>query len=94
MSEKLKEYQTLDIRIVDKPLEETKPEGKLNLYGLIYKWHDIWVLGCPRCGGSARLQHTVEIKDGKVTINPSVGCPFCHAHYYVRNGKVEILGEK
>ena len=50
-----------------------------------------WILGCPRCGIESWLQHEVKVIDEKVTINPSVGCPHCHAHYFVRDSKIDIL---
>jgi hypothetical protein len=47
-------------------------------------------LNCYKCGIVANLgSHTsVEVKDGIVTINPSILCPRegCGAHYFITNG--------
>ncbi len=48
-------------------------------------------LRCHKCGLSANLgDHDVTIKDGAVTINPSIMCPNskCDAHYWIKDGQV------
>jgi hypothetical protein len=85
-----KEYKTLEIKVVG------QREGKVEpAYGEYMEWNKIPCLGCPRCGRVAMLdrQHKVRIENGLVTIEPSIGCPFCHAHYFIRNGKVEVLSD-
>lgn len=91
-SEVKKEYKTLEIKLV-----ESKQIWKQEVFGEIGHWlysdgtDAGWVLGCPRCGAVLNLQHEVKVKNEKVTISPSVGCPHCRAHFYVRDGKVEVL---
>jgi len=48
------------------------------------------LMSCPVCGKSAFLMHEVEKKDAKITITPSIICPFkpCTAHYHVRDSKI------
>ena len=87
-----KEYQTLEVKLVegDRPIDQ-------NLPGVLWKWGKYedspWLFGCPRCGVVMHLQHKIEIKEGKPTISPSVGCSNCKAHFFVKEGKVEVLSD-
>jgi len=56
------------------------PKNPLSLY---------W-LQCHSCGLVANLgsHDSVEIKEGLVTISPSLDCPKCPAHYWIKDGKV------
>ena len=84
------EYQTLEVRIVDH-LEYF--HGEKN-YGLLWKWaEDRWLFGCPRCGIVMGLKHNITVENGLATISPSVGCPFCRAHFFVKDGKIEVLSD-
>ena len=84
----LMEYKTIEVKFLGERKSWKEP-----CFGEFWKWNTFWLLGCPRCGKVATLQHTVEVKDDVATINPSVGCPFCHAHYFVKEGKVEVLSD-
>lgn len=81
------EYQTTSITLFEP--RQTWPS---KIYGEVFKIHPdgpIYVLGCPVCGKPAFLvDHNIQIKDGKVTLNPSVVCPHCPAHYWVKDGKI------
>lgn len=62
-------------------------------YGDIGKWSVFWVISCPRCGEILTLLHIVTIEDNIPTVTPSIGCPHCRAHFYVKKGKIEILDD-
>lgn len=73
-------------------------EGQLKIEelkkGQIQKGGNRWYFACPRCGMGLGLDHEVEISDNKeVTINPSIGCPQCRLHIFVRKGKIEYLSD-
>ena len=48
-------------------------------------------LQCHECGLVANLgsHDSVEVKDGIVTISPSIDCPKCPAHYWIKQGKIQ-----
>jgi hypothetical protein len=84
----MSEYKTLEIRIV----EHLKIDEKN--YGALYLWTaERRLLGCPRCGVVMSLAHMVTVENNLPTISPSVGCPFCRAHFFVRSGKIEVLSD-
>ena len=64
-------------------------------HGMVGKWNDRWVMGCPRCGNIVGLyDHDVTVDvEGLVTVKPSVGHTACKAHFYVRAGQIEELGD-
>ncbi len=49
-----------------------------------------------RCAGCRRLgnlaDHTVTMDQGRITVEPSIVCPTCEAHYYVRDGRIDWCG--
>lgn len=48
-----------------------------------------YILGCVQCGIPAVLKtHTIMIHLDIIDIGPSIVCPFCGAHYWVKNSKV------
>jgi uncharacterized protein YbaR (Trm112 family) len=87
------EYKILEAHYVGE--QQVYPK---NRYGNIGKWYQFWVVTCPVCGNPINLHtenlggdppfHTVEVKEGRVTVNPSIGCPHCKAHYFIRDGKI------
>lgn len=92
------EYKTLEVKIVS-----LRREYKTPVYGEMWCWRptdggdsNLWLLGCPACGEVATLQtlkgegHTVTIKDDKPTVSPSIGCPFCQAHYFIKEGSIVV----
>lgn len=47
-------------------------------------------LRCHECGVSANLaDHQVSIIHGIITISPSIQCPNCPAHYYIKNSEIQ-----
>jgi len=63
------------------------PISKENPEGLIGKYH----LKCYNCGFICHLgNHTIQIINEKVTLDPSVLCPIekCKAHYWIKDGVV------
>ena len=82
------EYKTIEIKFLGKDRKQWKEP----CYGEIWQWNTFWLLGCPRCGKVATLNHEVLVNNF-VTIKPSVGCPFCHAHYFIKNSRIEILSD-
>lgn len=64
-------------------------------YWLLQGPNKRWMMACPRCGEIVGLyDHQVTVDaDGIVTISPSVGHTSCKAHYYVRQGKIQVLGD-
>ena len=59
----------------------------------LFKWvskdkEPRYLLGCYKCGEVATLNHTVLIEGTVPTINPSIVCPSCDAHYFVMAGKI------
>jgi len=89
----MNEYHTLEIKYIG--IFKSKSEPCYGEFGLWQPDEDMkpWnMLGCPRCGHWSWLKdHNVKIENDVVTISPSIGCPLCHAHYYVKNNKVEVL---
>lgn len=58
-------------------------------YGEVWKYGEIWLSGCPMCGSAAMLlEHAVTTENDKVTIIPSITCPYCKAHYWITNGQI------
>ncbi len=58
---------------------------------ILFKWQNWkrWMLRCYKCGISVSLDHTVTFDSNNLpTLSPSVICPECGAHYFVRNGEV------
>lgn len=47
-------------------------------------------LCCHSCGlvGNLGDHDSVQVVDGLVTISPSIQCPKCPAHYWIKDGKV------
>lgn len=47
-------------------------------------------LCCIKCGKTAStIDHEhKKHEDGSVTLKPSVQCPFCPAHYYIKESKI------
>ena len=47
-------------------------------------------LQCHQCGLVANLgsHDSVEVRDDIVTISPSIQCPKCPAHYYIKDGEI------
>lgn len=78
-------FKVNKITLVDRDKWIPKPNTS---FGEMWKWHDFWILTCPRCGVGMRLQHDVKVEGGKVTISPSVGCTLCRAHFFVNKGKI------
>ena len=81
------EYRTLEITV-----KEPRSSWPSRSYGELFKPDEkanYWLLGCPACGLIAFLNHEVTVTEGKATIDPSVICPECNAHYWVRDGKVQ-----
>jgi len=63
-------------------------------HGEMQQWRGaFWYLGCPRCGEPLKLNHDVTINDGLVTLSPSLGCPWCRFHAWVKDGNIEQLGD-
>jgi hypothetical protein len=56
--------------------------------GVVQKWKNWYYHGCLKCGNVLRLDHKVTIKDAYVTIEPSIICPSCNAHYLVTDSEV------
>lgn len=93
----------MEVKFIQFPENDIAPMGKIGvptesiIYELKSNYTDkpnskFW-LTCFKCGVTANLgDHDVEIKDGKVTIFPSILCPReeCKKHYYIRNGVVEL----
>lgn len=56
--------------------------------------HHWWFMGCPACGEAASLRtyspdgHKVMLTNNIITVSPSIGCPFCNAHYFVREATI------
>lgn len=51
---------------------------------------DVWRHCCCGCGQTLALDHDVAVRNGDLpTVTPSVLCPLCGAHYYIRDGWVE-----
>lgn len=62
--------------------------------GQIQKWGNRWYFACPRCGSCMCLDHDVKVNENnEVTINPSIGCPQCRLHIFVRKGRIEYLSD-
>lgn len=53
----------------------------------------LWFVCCPCCGGLAAAgQHRVtEYADGTVGFQPSLICPKCGCHYWVRRSGIEYV---
>lgn len=82
-------YRVLEARFVG----ELKVWPK-DAHGMVGKWNNWWMMGCPRCGQVVRLSaHEVNLEEDLVTVSPSIGHPACGAHFYVRAGKIQVLGD-
>ena len=77
----------------------TKNEWKAPHHNKLFPWvagdnMTRYLLGCYKCGEVATLYgekesgHVVVVKGNVPTISPSIGCPFCKAHYFIKEGKV------
>lgn len=92
------EFKTLDVKFIGERNRWNKTSyGELGTWTMgEVVW---WIIACPRCGEVSWLRTTGDepkhqiISTEPVHIEPSVGCPHCRAHYFVRNGKVEVLGD-
>lgn len=85
----MSEYRVSEARYVGE--RKTFPK---DAHGMVGVWNNWWMMGCPRCGQVVRLgDHSVTIEAGLVTISPSVGHTSCRAHFYVRQGKIQVLGD-
>ena len=71
-------------------IDELKP-------GEMQKWGERWYLACPRCGMALGLDHEVTVyetvMEKRVIISPSIGCPQCNLHIFVRNSMIEYLSD-
>lgn len=69
---------------------------RLLLPGEAVRWSSDMHHVCPRCWDVFTLRdHTVDVdKEGQVTVTPSVACPLCGLHTYIRDGAhTEVLEE-
>lgn len=84
------DYKTLEINFVGE--RQTFPK---DAHGMLGTWQGRTVLGCPRCGQVMSLgDHDVNVDNaGLVTISPSVGHTSCKAHFFVKAGKIQVVGD-
>jgi len=83
----------ITILVGEKPDYQMKPGEAYKV-----KWHiensdqtkDILVVCCYKCGKTGwTMEHDHQWHDdGTVTINPSMLCPHCNAHYFVRASQI------
>lgn len=86
----------MDVKFIQFPENDILPKGNIG-ESILYELSScedkslsrFW-LQCHKCGLKANLgdHDSVEIKNGLVTITPSLDCPKCPAHYHIKNGKV------
>ena len=90
-----KKYKTLEIKNIGTFISKSGScYGEYGLWQTNPEYQGLQMLGCPRCGNWSWLKdHKVTIKNDLITIEPSIGCPICHAHYFVKQNKIEILGD-
>lgn len=52
-----------------------------------------WIVHCPNCACcSVASKHQVEEHpDGTLTFSPSLLCPNCGCHYFVRQSRIEYV---
>ena len=49
----------------------------------------VYWLRCYNCNLVANLsRHDVSVQNARVTVSPSIQCPECPAHYYIKDGAV------
>ena len=91
----MSEYKILEAKYVCE--RNTWPAGSHGDVGYWMIQGDLkrWMMACPRCGNVVGLyNHDVNVDaGGLVTIRPSVGHTACRAHFYVKAGKIQVLGD-
>ena len=87
----------MEVKFIKHPENDIIPKGEPGESVLIElsspfnpdKPNSKYWLRCHECGKSANLSdHEVQINNGIVNISPSIQCPICPAHYFIRDGKV------
>jgi hypothetical protein len=78
--------------------EEIKYIGRKNLSmkvhsGQLYLWQERYMICCPRCSSEQVIPHIIRIVNNLPTIVPAVICDKCKAHYFVKNGAIEVLSD-
>ena len=90
---RVKENESIKVRLVTK-IDEWKAPHHNKLFQWVAGDMTRYLLGCYKCGEVATLYgnkengHVVVVKESGLTISPSIGCPFCKAHYFIKDGKV------
>jgi len=88
----------MKVKFIQFPEHDIIPKGIIGestLYELLSpfdpknEFSKFW-LQCHKCGLTANLgsHDSIEIDNGNVTISPSIQCPKCPAHYWIKNGEV------
>jgi len=64
-------------------------------------YEEAWLIGkslllrCPRCRNAIVLrdEHVISMEGNVVTVSPSIGCPQCRYHGFLKAGEWQILSD-
>ncbi len=93
----LVEVNCMIVKYVKHPEQNIIPRGKigestiyeLSMIPITDKPNSRYTLNCHQCGLNASLaDHNILNEDGLFTITPSIRCPNCPAHYWIKKGIV------